>query len=525
MRFLKPFLVFTHLALTMIASSASPRRVAIVGAGAAGSSAAYFIQEELLAHGEQPAEIHVFERSNLVGGRARVGTVEYNNRTLYFEQGASMFISKNFHLMEMTSKFNLTLCQHPCTYAKGDGGHTTAKLLESSLGSYGIWDPEDLRGSGRWIVGPGNNWRLLDALKALWRYSGPGDYSHVQKRTRTAVDEFLQSYKVFNDTSTIYSTWEEYLSDKPLLQSSLYYSAYEYYLSAKEGVRRKFLEEVVSLATRVNYMQDIDKVNSLGAHISMAAGSDAAYSIAGGNYQIFDRMLASSASHLHLNTSIAEIQRSNKTTGTYTVLTRSNDVYDEFDSVIIAAPLSLANISVIENKYQDHTEYVHMYVTFAIGTLRNDLFPKGKIPRLVVTPYKTTKPFNCLSILACLGSEELNSSRQCRDGPVLVKMFSHKRIDLEKIFAKVEWHHEQEWHSYPKLKPLNAGFVQQDPQSTAYYLHRSLPPPIILDRRDSNNGVYYINGMEALFSTMESQTVAAKNVIRLALFGTPNSTI
>ncbi|KAJ2649397.1 hypothetical protein IWW40_003244 [Coemansia sp. RSA 1250] len=521
MRNLKLLLGVTYLVLAEIVGAASSRRVAIVGAGAAGSSAAYFIQEELLAYGEQPADIHVFERSSLVGGRARVGTVEYNNNTLYFEQGASMFISKNLHLMEMASKFNLTLCKHPCTYAKGGGDDATVKLLESSLGSYGIWNPEDLHGNGRWIVGPGSEWRILNVVKALWRYSGFGDHSHVQKRTKTAVDEFLQSYKAFNDNTTIYSTWEEYLSDKPLLQSSLYYSAYEYYLSANEGVRRRFLEEVVSLATRVNYMQDIDKVNTLGAHISMAAGSDVAYSIAGGNYQIFKHMLASSESHLHLNTSITEIRRKN--TGKYTVLTQSNGEHDDFDLVIIAAPLSLANISISDTKYQDHTEYMHMYVTFAIGTLRSDLFPKGKMPRLVVTPYKTTKPFNCLSILACLHAKDSRSNHQCRDGPVLVKMFSHEQVDLKSIFTNVEWHHEQEWHSYPKLKPLNAGFVQQDPRSTAYYLHRSPPPPIILDRSNGNNGIYYINGMEALFSTMESQTVAAKNVVRLALFGGSNS--
>ncbi|KAJ2370669.1 hypothetical protein H4S01_000158 [Coemansia sp. RSA 2610] len=526
-----PGLLLTRacLVIAVLATASDSRRIAVVGAGAAGTAAAYFAREELLARGEPPAEIHVFERGDRVGGRAHVGTVEYNNTTLYFEQGASMFISKNRHLMEMAEKFNLTLCEHPCTYAKGKHSGAEANALEFSLGSYGIWDPTGAGGSGEWLVGPGSRWRILSIIKALWRYSGTGDLNHVQKRTDTAVKEFMQSYTDFaNRSAGIYSTWSEYLSDKPLLQSSLYYRASEYYLSAGEGIRRRFLEEVVSLATRVNYMQDVDTVNTLGAHISMAAGSDTAYSVAGGNYQIFERMLAASGAQLHLHTSVTSIQRSNATAGRYTLSATSEDdgFEHDFDTVIIATPLPLANISILEDKHQDlvAAEYVHMYVTFVIGGLQPRLFPKGRIPRLVVTPYQTTDPFNCLSILACLHPEGAGNGRQCQDGPVLTKIFSHRPVDLNRIFAVVEWHRQQEWHSYPKLNPLNADYVHKDPDSTAYYLQRTPPPPIVLDRnrlRDTlpSSGIFYINGMEALFSTMESQTVAARHVVRLALAG------
>ncbi|KAJ2356046.1 hypothetical protein IWW50_000702 [Coemansia erecta] len=522
------------LLVSALAACASCRRIAIVGAGAAGSAAAYFAQEELLARGEPPAEIHVFERSDRVGGRAHVGTVEHNNVTLHFEQGASMFISKNRHLMEMARRFNLTLCEHPCTFATGLRSGA-ARSLEASLGGYGIWDPKGAEGRGEWIVGPGGRWRVLDIAKALWRYRGTGDLNHVRKRTTAAVDEFLQSYDEFaNRSRGIYTTWDEYLADKPILQSSLYYRAYEYYLSTGEGVRRRFLEEVVSLATRVNYMQDIDTVNTLGAHISMAAESDTAYSVAGGNYQIFEHMLASSKARLNLRTVVTDIQRSNATAGRYVLSVQSDgsSFEDEFDTVIVATPLPLANLTILDNKHRDAvaTEYVHMYVTFAIGTLRADLFPKGRIPRLVVTPYHTTTPFNCLSILACLHPDGAGNGRQCRDGPVLTKIFSHQPVDLEQIFETVNWQHQQEWHSYPKLSPLNAGYVDEDPKSTAFYPQRSSPPPIVLDRFGNDDmvelaaaaarpGVFYVNGMESLFSTMESQTVAARHVVRLALFG------
>ncbi|KAJ2797445.1 hypothetical protein H4R20_005177 [Coemansia guatemalensis] len=532
-------LLRAYIACGILAGLASSRRIAIIGAGPAGTAAAYFAQEELLSRGEQPAEIHVFERSDRVGGRAHAGTVVYGNRTLYFEQGASMFISKNRHLMEMAGRFNLTLCHHPCTYAsEWDNSTQASDLLESSLKGYGIWNPDGLAVGGEWIVGPGGRWRVLDTIKLLWRYRGMGDLKHVRMRTKAAVDEFLQSYDAFsNHSSGIFGTWSEYLADKPILRSSLYYRAEEYYLSAREGIRRRFLEEVVSLATRVNYMQDIDTVNTLGAHISMAAESDTAYSVAGGNWQIFDRMLASSGAKLHLQTAAAEIAQSNATTGHYALYTRPADsgninatLADTFDTIIIAAPLPLADISILDNKHRNlaAVNYVHMYVTFAIGILRKDLFPEGVIPRLIVTPYRTTKPFNCLSILACLGSGTPNNGRGCHEGPVLVKIFSHEPVSLEQIFLSTEWHHEQQWHSYPSLEPLNAGYVAHKPESAAFTPRRSEPPPIVLDiashksssaGSSSAPGIFYVNGMESLFSTMESQTVAARHVVRLALFG------
>ncbi|KAJ2890029.1 hypothetical protein IWW38_004357 [Coemansia aciculifera] len=514
-------LVRTAVYVCALAAASSARRIAVVGAGAAGASAAYFAQAELQERGLEPAEIHIFERSDRVGGRAHSGSVVYNNQTLHFEQGASMFIGKNKHLLDLATKFNLSLCSHPCTF-----GHTNDIDMEangaSSLGAYGVWEPTD----NRWVVRMGSG-AFIDAVRMLWRYRGTGDLGYVRRRTKAAVDEFMQSYDDFNNhTAGIFSTWDEYLEDKPLLRMSLYYRAAEFYQSDSERIRRRFLDEVVSLATRVNYMQDVDRISAIGAHISMAAESDTAYSIAGGNWQIFANMIASAPAHLHLNTTVREIRRSSEdSNGPYTVsvLSSSGDeVTEYFDLVIVAAPLPLANIRVLDDQYASvvAAEYVHMYVTFAIGVLRDDLFPAGRdLPRLIVTPYRTTEPFNCLSILACLAQ---NSIQKCRDGPVLVKVFSHAPLDLSRVFASVDWHREQQWHSYPRLEPRNAGYADVDDdgdEPTRFHLSRKPPPPIVLDRDGPAAGVYYINGMETLFSTMESQTVAARHVVRLALFG------
>ncbi|KAJ1925524.1 hypothetical protein EC988_010354, partial [Linderina pennispora] len=133
-------LALSTLALLGVAAvtEPAPRRVAIIGAGPAGSAAAYFLQQESAKRGSN-IDIAVFERSGLVGGRVRSSTVTYNNRTLHFELGASMFVGSNKHMYDLAKQFNLTLCSHPCTFG-ADNKATVLQSKLSGLGEYGIWD-------------------------------------------------------------------------------------------------------------------------------------------------------------------------------------------------------------------------------------------------------------------------------------------------------------------------------------------------------------------------------------------------
>ncbi|KAJ2725364.1 hypothetical protein GGI07_001372 [Coemansia sp. Benny D115] len=569
------FLTGLLLALVcLFTGGAAGRRIAVIGAGASGAAAAYFAQVDLAALGEERAEIHVFERSDRVGGRARAGSVEFNNQTLHFEQGASMFIGKNRHLMELAKELNLTLCAHPCTFAGdvggegGDGGgDSSSSGALGKLGGYGLWDPNSGDAGGRWVVRQRPGRWVRGALQMLWRYGGTGDLSTVRKRTAQAVDEFLTSYVEFakDPRGGAYSTWDEYVAAKPLMQQSLYYRAAEFYSSRSSAIGRRFLDEVVSLATRVNYMQDVDTINTMGAHISMAAESDKAYSVAGGNWQIFAGMLQRSGASVHLGAAVQAVARENGPGSKgYRVSYKVGDLQEQsmvFDTVIVAAPLPLSDIRLhigdtnststdagVRARAETAVDYVRMHVTFAIGVLRRDLFAdwgadnsnssgSSTLPRLIITPYRTSEPFNCMSILACLDSGSSGSGSESgagagaasalcgrAGGTVLVKIFSHAPIELDRVFERVDWKQAHTWHAYPRLEPRNAAAYSAAPAkgSKAFSLDRAKLPPIVLDRRDgadARGGVYYIGGMEALFSTMESQTVAARHVVRLALFG------
>ncbi|ORX68731.1 hypothetical protein DL89DRAFT_258579 [Linderina pennispora] len=326
-----------------------------------------------------------------------------------------MFVGSNKHMYDLAKQFNLTLCSHPCTF----GADNKANVLQSKLsglGEYGIWD----------------------VAKGVWQVKRDGWF------------------------------WVGRFED-----------ALAYYVSAGERVRRRFLDEVVTLATRVNYMQDIDTINLLSAHVSMAPTSEDVYSVAGGNWQVFDRMVRESRATLNFNTTVTAVQREG---GKYTLVLGSNQTTAAFDSVIIAAPLSVSGLDVLGQK---------------------DVPVKRLAPRA---------PFNCLSILACL-----DDALACHQGTVLVKIFSHEPVDLDAAFERVEWQREQRWHSYPQLIPRNARYVQENGDH-AYRSDRPGMPPIVMDER-AGGGVYYVNGMESLFSTMESQTVAARHVVQLVVLG------
>lgn len=87
-------------------------RVAVIGAGSAGSSEAYFLhflsEQGLLP----PLTLDIYERDVYVGGRCmpiELPCGPPNESAPVAELGASIFVEKNRHLMHAVDKFGLTL--------------------------------------------------------------------------------------------------------------------------------------------------------------------------------------------------------------------------------------------------------------------------------------------------------------------------------------------------------------------------------------------------------------------------------
>ena len=82
--------------------------------------------------------------------------------------------------------------------------------------------------------------------------------------------------------------------------------------------------------------------------------------------------------------------------------------------------------------------------------------------------------------------------------PTVAKIFSKERVEdawLEKVFeGQVEVVARKVWDSYPVLPP-----------TTEF-------PPVKLAE-----GLYYVNAFEPFISTMETETIAARNVVELLM--------
>ena len=134
----------------------SELRVAIIGAGASGSSAAYFLSRAGKQLGKKKGKdsvnpskrlyVDVFERSERVGGRAMA--IHPLNDTTFdpVEAGASIFADANYNLQHAAEEFRLSSV-------------SSKDLLSDTLG---VWDGKQFV-----IETDGSTW---SQAKLFWRY-------------------------------------------------------------------------------------------------------------------------------------------------------------------------------------------------------------------------------------------------------------------------------------------------------------------------------------------------------------------
>ena len=87
----------------------------------------------------------------------------------------------------------------------------------------------------------------------------------------------------------------------------------------------------------------------------------------------------------------------------------------------------------------------------------------------------------------------------------ITKLFSNEQISesiLNQIYTRVDRVDRFKWESYPILDPKL--FHERDKLS--FVLHKG---------NDMLDGIYHVNAFESAISTMESETVAAMNVVQL----------
>ncbi|KAF7339982.1 Prenylcysteine lyase [Mycena venus] len=389
------------------------------------------------------------------------------------ELGASIFVKANKNMWRAVDEFNLTRRDF-----RDDKG-------------MGIWDGEKLLFTVNLIppyLASGGWWSWWDNAKALLRYG-----FQSPRRTQAFVDkmlaQFLHLYSPeapkWDNITHLSSTleWTELVSQ----------STSDYLRS--EGVSDKFISELVEASTRVNYGQNADEIHALEGACSLAPTGASA--VQGGNFQVFEQFLKRSQANVYLNTTVKSIS---PTTSNRWVLD-SDRGSETYTAVILAAPYHSTKIQVpVDVSSRIPTQpYVHLHVTL-LTTTQPSIPPQSfslpastKIPAMLLTTFEGARnggkepEFNSMSYHGLIS-----------EGEWVVKIFSKKRMSnkwLSKMFdGKVGWVLRKEWDAYPVLPP------------TSSFPEVKLAP-----------GLYYVNSFEPFISTMETETLASRNVVDMLL--------
>ncbi|THH01023.1 hypothetical protein EW026_g1609 [Hermanssonia centrifuga] len=465
-------------------------RIAIVGAGAGGSSAAFWISKAKKRYGLD-VEVDVFESSSYVGGRSTT-VYPYDDPSLEpIELGASIFVKANKNLWRASEEF----------------GFDRKDFDEDD--SMGIWDGEQflLTTSGGGRIG---GW--WDTLKVLWRYG-----YKAPTRTKAIVDGMIQKFltlyspcfgsRSFTNLTTLAEElgWTEMIGQT----TADYFDG--------QGIDPRWTREMIESATRVNYGQNADEIHALEGMCSLAATG--ASQIKGGNWLIFDQFLKRSNATVFLNTTVTSVTQVHE--NKFTVRTRpagSSSVGPQSESerhyraVILAAPFHGASIGLSLLPSANASEpqptippqpYVHLHVTLLATTSPHarsryfNLGEKDTVPGMVLTTWEGVRGRGGGSASAVSGEGETANARE--DGvPEFNSVSYHGKVrtlDGEPVKRVVgDKEEEEEWDAYPVLPPAKEF------------------PPVKLGK-----GFYYVNAFEPFISTMETETIAARNVVELLM--------
>ncbi|KAJ0279409.1 hypothetical protein Brms1b_011678 [Colletotrichum noveboracense] len=493
----------TETEVEIVAFDSSVKQVAIIGAGAGGSAAAYYLQQYAEADGIE-VNITVFEKTNHIGGRTL--TVEaYDNPLEQVELGASIFIEANQILYNASRRFGLPL-----------------KEPESGSDDFlGIWDGEQFV-----YTQDDSSWQWWNLAKLFWKY-GLAPYK-AQKLVQSTVDTFLQLYEAphFPFRSLTQRAFE-----LDLLKAT---SVTGKEFLANNHIGELFSDHIIQAATRVNYASNLKYIHGLETMVSMAP--EGAKQVIGGNWQIFDTMLQKTNATVNRNTTVTSMEvKTGPTSSKYFITAKDShadagveaDQYPvAFDNVVIATPWQYSDISVAEDLFQhkiDEIPYVKLHVTLFASPFRLSpeyfgMEPGSKAPDTVLTtlnPADEAKAgaegagkagFYSISTLRTATNPETLKDE------FIYKIFSPRQVTAEflsqllgvkvpeTIVSKdkteavdpISWYHPHVFHSYP-----------------IEYPRVTFQDPILRD------GLYYLSGMESFISCMETSALMGKNIAKL----------
>jgi prenylcysteine oxidase/farnesylcysteine lyase len=311
----------------------------------------------------------------------------------------------------------------------------------------------------------------------------------IRNMVKSAVKKWTIIYEL-QQKGRVYSTPEQMFTDLGLNQLCKEPSRVCF---RRHGVADRFVREFADGISRNNYGQD-SSIHAFVNLISLAGAGFAGgrlFSVEGGNSQVCELLLKKVAADVRTSTRVREIAEDGGKPGQYSIATETGSETG-FDAIIIAAPLELGSIElkcpVAEPSRCSSRPFQVTHATFVAGDLNAKFFGAQSTAELPGTILTTENPRLWYSSIGKIGASP--TKRQ-----PIYKVFSREALTDEQIaelFAKPSEVERIAWRAYPVLEPSQQW------------------PSFRLGRR-----LYYTNAMESAVSTMETEAVAARNVVGL----------
>ncbi|XP_072515244.1 prenylcysteine oxidase 1-like isoform X2 [Salminus brasiliensis] len=454
---------------SLASASEPPKKIAVIGAGIGGSSAAYFLRQEF----GPSVKIDVYE-AGTVGGRTATENVKGHD----YEIGAAVIHPLNLHLKHFVETLGLS----------------PRAEVKTKMAIF----------NGKELTFEESDWFIVNFIRMLWRYG----FNSFRKPgwVEGILGKFMSIYQ-YQKLGYSFSSVEQLLhavdADK-LLNQTL-----EEAMLA-DGFSQVFINDIVTPNTRINFGLNAG-LNAFVGVVSLADGTSGLWTVEGGNKRMSAGLLELSKAELiqarviSLKTSPSKSAAANLYEVNY--VGDSGSSHSLYDIVIIATPLhkGLSDISFsgfsppIPSHFPGNFQQI--VNTLVLGKLNMSyLGTDQKASDFLMSDILTTDnkalPFNSLASVGPVKVPQGYALPPASESKVW-KMFSARPLSEEAlgaIFESREGVWVKPWLAYPSYTPPL----------------RRTPPFVLHDR------LFYVNAIEWAASCMEMSAVSARNVALLA---------
>jgi len=481
----------------------SPPRVGVIGGGIGGSSAAYFISKQIPG-----SSITVFEMGK-VGGR--LATVTIDGRE--YETGGSIIHSANKYMVDY-----LDIC---------------GLKKKKGASEYGAGSGFTIHRDGEIVFQESTNF-IMNTVKMIWRY-GLWSLMKLDRFVTHVLDTFKDQIYPKLDRGQGFSSVSEFLEEVSpvskygdnsgemleLTKISLWSQ-----LVDRVGISPLLVEELGTVATRVNYGQYAQSMHAFVGSVGLAGTQGDLWAVEGGNYKVAECALEKAGAQLVLSQVVSVDRKNDK----YLVTVRKDgggsrrlneegdgdeidevekdddddseekDKVMEFDIIVIASPQTKDKVRLGGNALKEVGKFPGKYHRTVATVVRGELLPSAlnftDLPSFTTSNFFLS-PSNNLAAISKLSPVDYKGPEDDQLPPVY-KMFSSRPLekeDLDKLFTPIHKVIVEDWLAYPHYN------YSQGTDLTNFTL---------------SPGLYYTSRIEWAASAMEMSVIAAKNVANLA---------